>query len=278
MPSDAPIGVLDSGIGGLSVLIEIRRLLPAETLHYVADSAYIPYGEKSADFIRARCEQIAAFLLSQGIKALVLACNTATAAAVSDLRERYSTLPIIGMEPALKPAAAVTQSGVIGVLATSGTLGSAKFAALRERVAGNLRVLTQPCPGLVERIEAGDIGSDALRQQLIAWTSPLLAAGCDTLILGCTHYPFIKPLLAELLPASVRLIDSGAAVGRRLYQVLNERDALCSHSTGGDTAFWSSANAERMAAHVAFFYGQSTQVLALPDKRPCWCKMSQCLP
>jgi len=265
MPSDAPIGVFDSGLGGLSVLLEIRRLLPNEALIYVADSAHIPYGEKSADFIRARSGHIAAFLRTQGVKALVLACNTATAAAVGALRERYPSVPIIGMEPALKPAAAVTQSGVIGVLATSGTLGSAKFAALRERFAGNLRVLTQPCPGLVECIEAGDLTSDNLRAQLIDWTTPLLNAGCDTLILGCTHYPFIKPLLADLLPASVRLIDSGAAVAKRLHQVLDEGQWLSVRHQPLDTQFYSSAEPERLAAHLPRLWGQSVQVRALPE-------------
>lgn len=265
MPTDAPIGVFDSGIGGLSVLLEIRRLLPAEPLCYVADSAHIPYGEKSQDFIRARSEQIAAFLLAQGAKALVLACNTATAAAVGALRERYPSIPIVGMEPALKPAAAVTQSGVIGVLATSGTLGSAKFAALRERFAGNLRVLTQPCPGLVERIEAGDLASIKLRQQLIDWTAPLLAAGCDTLILGCTHYPFIKPLLAELLPAQVRLIDSGAAVAKRLRQLLDERKWLSPHHQPPSAAFYSSAEPAHLATHLPRLWGQPATVQALPE-------------
>jgi len=263
MRTNAPIGVFDSGLGGLSVLLEIRKGLPAENLLYVADSAHIPYGEKSADFIRARGEHIAAFLLEQGAKALVLACNTATAAAVSDLRERYPDLPIIGMEPALKPAAAVTQTGAIGVLATSGTLGSAKFAALRERFAGNLRVLTQPCPGLVEAIEAGDFTSAALRERLIDWTTPLLNAGCDTLILGCTHYPFIKPLLTELLPASIRLIDSGEAVAKRLYQVLGQRQLLNCRINAGEVQFYSSGEPSQLAARLPALWGQNAKVQVL---------------
>jgi len=264
MLSDAPIGVFDSGIGGLSVLLEIRKLLPAENLLYVADSAHIPYGEKSADFIRTRSETIAVFLQEQGAKALVLACNTATAAAVSDLRERYPDWSIIGMEPALKPATAVTQTGVIGVLATNGTLGSAKFAALRERFAGNLRVLTQPCAGLVEAIEAGDLASAELRERLIDWTAPLLNAGCDTLILGCTHYPFIKPLLAELLPSSIRLIDSGEAVAKRLYQVLAERQLLSCRTESGRVQFYSSGEASRLATRLPALWGQPAKVQALP--------------
>jgi len=262
MPSDAPIGVFDSGIGGLSVLLEIRRLLPAEKLIYVADSVYIPYGEKTADFICARSEKIAAFLLEQGAKALVLACNTATAAAIGTLRERYPKLPIIGMEPALKPAAAVTQTGVIGVLATSGTLGSAKFAVLRERFAGHLRVLTQPCPGLVEYIEVGD-NSEVLRERLIEWTKPLLKAGCDTLILGCTHYPFIKPQLSKLLPASIHLIDSGVAVAKRLQQVLGKQQLLSLQTELGDTLFYSSANPTCMEERLPQLWGQHEKVSLL---------------
>lgn len=153
----APIGVMDSGVGGLSVLAEIQRLLPNETLLYVGDCGHIPYGEKSPDYIRERCRRIAGFFHEQGAKAMVLACNTATVAAVADLRELYPTWPLVGMEPAVKPAAAATRSGVVGVLATTGTLQSAKFAALLDRFANDVQVITQPCPGLVELIEAGDL-------------------------------------------------------------------------------------------------------------------------
>jgi glutamate racemase len=184
MANSAPIGVFDSGVGGLSVLREIHAQLPNEALLYVADSGHVPYGEKSAEFIRERSQKIAEFLLAQGAKALVLACNTATVAAVADLRERYPQLPIVGMEPAVKPAASATRSGVVGVLATTGTLKSARFAALLDRFASDVRVVTQPCPGLVECVEAGDLDSLAVRQLLQGYVDPLLAAGCDTLILG----------------------------------------------------------------------------------------------
>ncbi|MFP6799502.1 MAG: glutamate racemase [Pseudomonas sp.] len=226
MASNAPIGVFDSGVGGLSVLREIRALLPNESLLYVADSGHVPYGEKSPEFIRERCRVLAAFLLAQGAKALVLACNTATVAGVAELRELYPQLPLVGMEPAVKPAAAATKSGVVGVLATTGTLKSAKFAALLDRFATDVRVITQPCPGLVELIEAGDLNSPALHSLLQGYIEPLLSAGCDTIILGCTHYPFLKPLLAQMLPPSIILIDTGAAVARQLKRLLGERDLL----------------------------------------------------
>ena len=149
-----------------------------------------------------------------------------TAAAISELRSAYPQLPIIGMEPAVKPAAAATQTGVVGVLATTGTLQSAKFAALLDRFATDVRVITQPCPGLVELIETGDLDSLALRHLLQGYIDPLLSAGCDTIILGCTHYPFLKPLLAQMLPPSIILIDTGAAVARQLKRLLGERDLL----------------------------------------------------
>lgn len=261
--SQAPIGVFDSGVGGLSVLREIRARLPRESLLYVADSGHVPYGEKSAEFIRARSQHIAEFLLGQGAKALVLACNTATAAAVAELRARYPELPIVGMEPAVKPAAAATRSGAVGVLATTGTLKSAKFAALLDRFAADVRVITQPCPGLVEQIEAGELDSPRTRALLQGWVEPLLAEGCDTLILGCTHYPFIKPLLRELVPASVSLVDTGAAVARRLEQLLAERGLLAADGEGG-AQFWSSAAPEHLARVLPVLWGEAPAVAALP--------------
>lgn len=239
--NDAPVGVFDSGVGGLSVLGEIHQLLPSESLLYVADCGHIPYGEKTPDFIRERCVAIAQFFYQKGAKALVLACNTATVAGVADLRERYPYWPIIAMEPAVKPAAAATKSGVVGVLATTGTLQSAKFAALLDRFAGDVQVITQPCPGLVELIETGDLASPALHQLLQGYVEPLLSAGCDTIILGCTHYPFIKPLLQDMLPASITLIDTGAAVARQLQRLLSQRDLLATgHSQPAQ--FWTSGD------------------------------------
>ncbi len=239
--SEAPVGVFDSGVGGLSVLGEIRRLLPNESLLYVADCGHIPYGEKTPEFIRQRCAIIANFLHHQGAKALVVACNTATVAGVADLRRDYPHWPIVGMEPAVKPAAAATRSGIVGVLATTGTLQSAKFAALLDRFATDVQVITQPCPGLVELIEAGDLQSPALRQLLQGYVEPLLAAGCDTLILGCTHYPFLKPLLKHMVPAHISLIDTGAAVARQLQRLLAERGLLAA-GPASETRFWSSAD------------------------------------
>ncbi|MEX6501730.1 glutamate racemase [Pseudomonas zhanjiangensis] len=262
MTDSAAIGVFDSGVGGLSVLREIRALLPAESLLYVADSGHVPYGEKSPEFIRQRCRHLAEFLLGQGAKALVLACNTATAAGVAELRERYPQLPIVGMEPAVKPAAAATRSGVVGVLATTGTLKSAKFAALLDRFASDVRVITQPCPGLVECIEGGALGSQATRVLLRGYVEPLLAEGCDTLILGCTHYPFLRPLLAELVPASVSLVDTGAAVARQLQRLLAEHRLLAA-GPAQPARFWSSGEPRQMQAVLPLLWGEAGEVQAL---------------
>ncbi|WP_312376507.1 glutamate racemase [Pseudomonas oryzihabitans] len=239
MADEAPVGVFDSGVGGLSVLAEIRQLLPAETLHYLADCGHIPYGEKTPAFIRERCQLIAARLHAQGAKALVVACNTATVAAVADLRERYPRWPIVGMEPAVKPAAAATRNGRVGVLATTGTLQSAKFAALLDRFALGVQVFTQPCPGLVEQVERGDLHGPETRRLLQGFLEPLLTAQCDTLILGCTHYPFLRPLLAELVPPEIILVDTGAAVARRLQSLLAQ-DGRLARGPAGLTRIWTS--------------------------------------
>lgn len=242
---------------------EIRTLLPNESLLYVADSGHVPYGDKSPEFIRERCRVLAEFLLARGAKALVLACNTATVAGVAELRERYPQLPIIGMEPAVKPAAAATKAGVVGVLATTGTLKSAKFAALLDRFACDVRVITQPCPGLVERIEAGELESAATRQLLQSYVAPLLAEGCDTLILGCTHYPFIKPLLRTLLPDSISVIDTGAAVARQVQRMLSVHDLLAS-GPAHPAQFWSSAEPRAMQHVLPLLWGSAADVSALP--------------
>jgi len=263
MADEAPVGVFDSGVGGLSVLAEIRQLLPAETLHYIADCGHIPYGEKTPAFIRERCQLIAARLHAQGAKALVVACNTATVAAVADLRERYPRWPIVGMEPAVKPAAAATRNGRVGVLATTGTLQSAKFAALLDRFANDVQVITQPCPGLVERIETGDLVSPELRQLLSGYVQPLLAAGCDTLILGCTHYPFLRPLLAEMVPADVAIIDTGAAVARQLQRLLGAH-GLLADGPAGDTRFWTSADPQSLRKILPLLWHKSDSVQSFP--------------
>jgi glutamate racemase len=258
-PATRPIGVFDSGVGGLSVLRHIRAALPAEDLLYVADSAHAPYGVKSPQYIEARALVVAEFLVERDAKALVVACNTATAAAIVRLRERFD-LPIVGMEPAVKPAAEATRSGVIGVLATGGTLESARFAELVRRFGSQARVIVQPCPGLVERIEAGGFDDPATRELLAGFVAPLLAQGADTLVLGCTHYPFLMPLLRELAGPDVELIESGAAVARQLVRRLAETDFRPASQGRGRERFFSSGEPALLEALLPRLWGAAAPV------------------
>ena len=238
-----PIGVLDSGVGGISVLKHIHALLPNEQLLYVADSKYAPYGNKTPEQIQSRCFEIADFLIAKDAKALVVACNTATAAAIDVMRAKY-TLPIIGMEPAVKPAAAATKNGIIGVLATVGTLKSAQFAALLESYGRNVKVVTQACVGLVECIERGELNNESTLQLIKQYCQPLLDEGADTIVLGCTHYPFVKALIEQVAGAEIVLIDTGAAVAKQLQKRLLALDLLAGNGICNQTssvAFWSNS-------------------------------------
>lgn len=240
---NAPIGVMDSGVGGLSVLKHLTRQLPHEHFIYFADSAHAPYGNKSAAEIQQRCFTIAGTLIAQGAKALVVACNTATAAAIGSMRQHY-TLPIIGMEPAVKPAAAASKNGIIGVLATTGTLHSAQFAALLEHYGQNVQVVTQACVGLVECIEQGQLNTPHTLALLQQYCQPLMAAGADTIVLGCTHYPFVRQYIQEIVGPNVTLIDTGAAVAKRLQQVLEQQQMLNAATEAGDYVFLTSGSEE----------------------------------
>ena len=219
MASSSPIGVFDSGLGGLSVLRELTRRLPDEDFVYVADSGHCPYGGKSQEQIIARACAISDFLLARGCKLIVVACNTATVAAVEYLRANYSN-SFVGMEPAVKPAVALTRSGVVGVLATAATLSGEKLHRLIDRHAGKVKVVTQPCPGLPERVESGDLSGPETRALVERYTAPLLAASADVLVLGSTHYPFLRPLIQQVVGSEVKLLDTGEAVARRVEGVL----------------------------------------------------------
>lgn len=263
MSREQAIGIFDSGVGGISVFREIRALLPCEQLFYAADSGHCPYGSKTDDYIRERSLRISAWLIEQGAKAIVVACNTATAAAATTLRETFD-VPIVAMEPAIKPAVAATRSGVVGVLATVGTVRSERLTSLIHRFGRGVTFLTQPCPGLVEQIEAGQLDAPATRELLQHYVEPLLRRGADTLVLGCTHYPFLRPLLADIAGADVALIDTGAAVARRTAQVLGERGLLSADGTG-EECFWTSGDvklAERVIGD--YLLGRTVAVAALP--------------
>lgn len=224
------------------MLQHIHDAMPSEHLLYVADSAHAPYGGKTPEEICARSLALSEFLMGQGAKALVVACNTATAAAISVLRERFP-VPVIGMEPAVKPAVAATKSGVVGVLATTGTLQSARFAALLENFGQNVQVVTQGCPGLVECVESGELAAPETYALLREYVEPLLAQGADTLVLGCTHYPFLKPLIREIAGEGVALIDTGAAVARQVQRRIAEAGLLSKEMASGAVSFWTSGDA-----------------------------------
>ena len=223
---DAPIGVFDSGVGGMSVLRHIKAQLPDENLIYLADSGYAPYGAKPEPVVAERSLAVAQFLVAHGAKALVVACNTATVAAIKLLRAHYPEMPIVGVEPGLKPAAAASRNGKVAVLATEVTLAGEKFLLLREQVssATNAQFVLQGCPGLVELIELGQFDAAATQLMLEGYLLPLLAQGVDTVVLGCTHYPFVRTAINSILAAAGRqdvvLIDTGDAVARQLGRLL----------------------------------------------------------
>lgn len=216
------MGVLDSGVGGLSVLVHLRRLLPAEDMVYFGDQAHIPYGPRPVGEIQAFTAAITRFLLAREAKIIVVACNTATAAAVDYLRETFPFVPFVGMEPAVKPAALHTRSGKVGVLATPSTLNSNRYAGLMARFAAGIAVYEDPCSGLVQLIEAGALTSSETRELLRRVVEPMLAEGVDTLVLGCTHYPFVRSLLEEIAGADVTIIDPAPAVARHTRFVLQQ--------------------------------------------------------
>jgi glutamate racemase len=262
MDSKAPVGVIDSGLGGISVLAEIRRRLPAEDLIYLADSAHVPYGGHPPAFIRERTGSLSDYLQTRGAKAIVVACNTATAAAVPMLRDRLS-LPIIGMEPAVKPAAAATRSSVIGVLATVGTLRSARFAALLERFGEGITVVTEPCPGLVERVEQGSLADDTTRSLVRRHLAPLRTAGADVVILGCSHYYFLRPLIEQEAGPGVTVIDTGAAVARQVERQLRSRALARDDDRHGETRFLTTGSIDEMSRVLPMLWRGACNAAAL---------------
>jgi glutamate racemase len=229
----APIGIFDSGVGGLSVLRAIRAQLPNETLYFFADQAHVPYGPRSLEEVREFSEAITRYLLEQGAKLIVVACNTASAAALHYLRETFPNVPFVGMEPAVKPAAEQTHSGVVGVLATPATFQGELYASVVERFASGVTVLQNTCSGLVEEIERGAVDGDKARQILESALRPMLGRGLDTVVLGCTHYPFTIPQIEAICGDTVRVIDPAPAVARQVERRLAALHLLNPQSDGG---------------------------------------------
>lgn len=230
------IGIFDSGIGGLSVLRHVRVLLPAASILYLADQAHVPYGRRPATEVQRFSLAISRFLIDQGAELIIVACNTATAAALEHLRANLPEVPFVGMEPAVKPAALTTETGHIGVLATAGTFVSQRYADLMDRFASGVTVLQDPCPGLVEQIEAGRLADPATEQIIRRAVGPMLAEGVDTLVLGCTHYPFVIPLIERVAGSEVTIIDPAPAVARQAERVLN--DGVQPRPDGGPGRTW----------------------------------------
>lgn len=260
-----PIGIFDSGVGGLSVLEHVHRLLPEESLIYVADSAWMPYGLLSDAAVSARCHLIGSFLVAQGAKALVVACNTATAAAIENLRRDFP-LPIIGMEPAVKPAVEATKAGVIGVLATSGTLASEKFSRLVKRFDSHAEVVFQPGDGLVERVEAGELCDDRTRKLLEKHLQPLMDRGVDTLVLGCTHYPFLSPLIREIVGNDMVILDTGRAIAAELKRQLEKHGLRSAGDTAAGVRFYSSRPTDENRRMISTLWGEDIILERLPEK------------
>jgi glutamate racemase len=260
MQPTAPIGVFDSGVGGLSILREIRRLLPDENLIYLADTAHCPYGVKPLAEIRKRTLKVSGYLIELGVKMVVVACNSACAAGLDQIRAAYPAVPVIGVEPAVKPAHDRTRNGKIGVLATNMTLNGTKFSTLVEKYGSDVTVSTQPAPGLVELVEAGELDGPETERLLRQYLDPLLAKGVDTIVLGCTHYPFLRPMMQKIVGSEVLVLDTGAAVARRTAQVLEERQMANQGPQAGSNSFYTSGDPETVGKVVRLLWQANAEV------------------
>ena len=221
------VGIFDSGLGGLSVLREIHNLLPSQPLFYIGDQSHVPYGKRQLNEIRKFSVAITQYLLDRGAKLIVVACNTASAAALQDLRGIFPDTPFVGMEPAVKPASRQTHNGIVGVLATPATFQGKLYNTLVERFAKNVTILKSTLPGLVEKIEQGNLNGPETRQILEEAIKPMVAQGADTLVLGCTHFPFVLPLIREIAGPHINVIDPAPAIARRTKSLLQENNLLC---------------------------------------------------
>ncbi len=266
MEPQQPVGIFDSGVGGLSVLRAIRALLPVEDIHYFGDQAHVPYGPRTQAEIRHFSVGITRFLLDRGAKIIVVACNTASAAALHHLRRTFPDVPFVGMEPAVKPAAETTRTGKVGVLATPTTFAGALYASVVERFAKGVQIYQDTCPRLVNRIESGDLDGPETRRILSDALAPMLAEGIDTIVMGCTHYPFVIPLIRDLTGPAVRTIDPAPAVARQTRRLLAERSALAAGEAPGVLHFYTSGVVSKMEMLLPKLLGESGPVMPV-----AWC-------
>ena len=260
------IGVFDSGVGGLSVLRALWEQLPEQAVVYLADQGHVPYGSRTLEEVRGFSSEITRFLLRQGAELIVVACNAASAAALHALRHEFPQTPFVGMEPAVKPAAEQTRSGKVGVLATPATFQGALYASVVERFANGVQLLQDTCPGLVKQIEAGALAAPETRRILEKALRPMLEQGIDTVVLGCTHYPFVIPLIQEISGPGVKVIDPAPAVARQARRVMEERGLRGEHRLPkGEaqekiTQFITTGAAENFAAVLPLLLGKSAAV------------------
>lgn len=263
------MGVFDSGLGGLSVLQAIRRRLPTADIVYVADSGHAPYGERDDQFIHDRSSRIVEFLKSQSADVIVVACNTATAASIAQLRQHWQTLPIIGIEPGVKPAVSASRNGKIGVMATPATLNSRKFRALMADHATQAELVLQPCPGLAGEIEHGDLHSARLRELVRTFCAPMKDAWVDTVVLGCTHYPLVRHLIQHEMGSQVQLIDTADAVAeqtaRQAWRRHEDAQKNTRPETSGRVSLYSSGSPDELARICECWLGLKAAAQALPS-------------
>ncbi len=258
-----PIGVYDSGVGGLSVLRAIRAALPHEDLLYLGDQANVPYGERSLEELRELARGVTRFMLAQGAKLIVIACNTASAAALKTLRQEYPEIPFVGMEPAVKPAAEQTHSGKVGVLATPSTFQGELYASVVERFANGVEIYQETCPGLVSQIEKGQLDTPKTRRILEATLLPLMVRGVDTLVMGCTHFSLVIPLIEEITAGQARVIDPAPAVARQTQRVLEEHGLLNPQPETGLTHYYTTGDPAKFARVLPCLIGVQADALAL---------------
>ncbi len=259
-PDNSPIGVFDSGVGGLSVLREIHLQMPTESVLYFADQEHVPYGPRGLEEVRVFSEEITRFLLGLGSKLIVVACNTASAAALHYLRWTFPSISFVGMEPAVKPAAESTHTGVVGVLATPATFQGALYASVVERFGSGVTFLQNTCSGLVAQIEKGDLISSATHEILEKALHPMLEQGIDTVILGCTHYPFVIPLIKQIVGPEVRVIDPAPAVARQTARLLDMAGLRNIESNSGEMRFFTSGKVELFESQLPRLLGETGAV------------------
>lgn len=251
----APIGVFDSGVGGLSVLKKMREGLPYEDFIYLADQEHVPYGERPLLEVRRYTEEITRFFLELTSKLIVVACNTASAAALHHLRRKFPQVPFVGMEPAVKPAAENTVSGIVGVLATPATFQGELYESVVERFAQDVTVLQDTCSGLVAEIELGRIHGERARAILVEALRPMIDQGIDSVVLGCTHYPFVMPLIQEIVGPDIQVIDPAPAIARQVGRVLEARNLKNLGEQPGSTRMFTSGDLQRFTESVSTLYG-----------------------